>query len=172
VQIDASGNQAKEAETMQLLAKATIGAARVPTAERTLTNLERDYTTYSSAYDSLMTRLQEAQINEQLNLRQAQNAYVVLPTQSAVSSQGTSKVITMFVGGVIMALLIGVSLVMLCEWLDRSLRDPVDAQRVLNLPILAVLPEADMLRIGEHGDHYLPGPKSDSSQEASKALTG
>ncbi len=171
VEIDQRANQAKEASTMQLLNQATKGVSLIPGAERTLTNLERDYTTNSAAYDNLMQRLQEAQINEQLNLRQAQNAYTVLLTSPPVSSQGPSKILALFVGGVLLALLIGSSLVLLCEYLDRSLRDPLDAQRILDLPVLAVLPDTPLLRAGEHGDRYLPGSTTESLSGSNKALS-
>jgi succinoglycan biosynthesis transport protein ExoP len=172
VQIDQRATQAKQSATQQLLTKATSGAALVPTAERTLTNLERDYSTYNNSYNNLMTRLQEAQINEELNLRQAQSAYTVLLTSPPVSSQSKSKIMMMFVGGLILALLIGCSLVLLSEWLDRSLRDPLDTQRVLSLPVLAVLPEVKALNSNENKDRPLLGSRSDELSGASKVLAG
>ena len=59
-------------------------------------------------------------------------------------------------GGVFLALIIGSALVVLSEWLDQSLRDPIDAQRALGLPVMAVLPEAGMLRYGVTNNR-LPG---------------
>jgi polysaccharide chain length determinant protein (PEP-CTERM system associated) len=169
VQIDEHATAAKKTETQLLLSKAVSGAALVPAAQRTLTNLERDYSTYSSSYDNLMSRLQEAQINEQLNLRQAASAYTVLQTSPPVSSQGLSKILMMFIGGVFLALVIGISLVMLSEFLDRSIRDPLDAQRILGMPILAVLPDSPILRLGEHPERFLNGQPDLAN---SKALPG
>jgi len=170
VQIDQKALQAKQAITAQLLAKATTGAALVPGAERTMSNLQRDYASYSNSYDSLMGRLQEAQINEQLNLRQAQSAYTVMLTSPFLPSTGLGKECDMLAGGVVLAILIGCSLVLICEFLDRSLRDPLDAQRLLNLPVLAVLPEAKVLHSGEVPNRPLLDNRADDLQRSQKAL--
>ena len=172
VQIDQKTSKAKLDATMQLLGKATTGAALVPGAERTLANLERDYSTYSTAYTNLMARLQEAQMNEQLNLRQAQNAYTVLLTQPPVSSQGLSKSPVMLFGGIILALLIGATLVLLAELMDQSLRDPVDAQRVLDLPVLAVLPDSPVLNTTDRAGQHLLNSPGDDLNVSGKVLTG
>jgi polysaccharide chain length determinant protein (PEP-CTERM system associated) len=172
VEIDLRASQAKLSATMQLLAKATTGAALVPGAERTLTNLERDYATYSTSYDNLMNKLQEAQINEQLNLRQAQNAYTVLLTSPPVSSQGMSKVAAMFAGGVILAILIGFALVLVAELLDQSLRDPLETQRLLDLPVLAVLPDASVLNSSDKAGTRLLQGYSEGLDASAKVLAG
>jgi succinoglycan biosynthesis transport protein ExoP len=172
VEIDQRTSQARQAATMALLQKATTGAANVPGAERTLSNLERDYSTYSNSYDSLMSKLQEAQINEQLNLQNAQSAFTPLLTQVPVSSQNKSKTLVMFLGGVILALVIGISLVLLCEALDQSLRDPQDAQKLLNLPILAVLPDSSLLQSDDRPDRRQLGGRADNLSGSTKVLSG
>jgi|GEM_PF-6662586 polysaccharide chain length determinant protein (PEP-CTERM system associated) len=171
-EIDERASQAKLTATMQLLAKATAGAALVPGAERTLTNLERDYSTYSTNYDNLMNRLQEAQINEQLNLRQAQNAYDVLLTAPPTSSQSRSKIAELLLGGVVLALLIAFTLVLLAELLDQSLRDPLETQRLLDLPVLAILPDAPVLNSFDAAGARLLTNYQDDQDGPPKALVG
>ena len=148
--------QSKLAMTQMLLSRAESGAQAVPAAERSLANLTRNYASDERTYDTLLGRLQEATMSEQLNLKQQRAAYEVLLTSPPQSLQSGKKTFMLLFGGVFLALIIGSALVVLSEWLDQSLRDPIDAQRALGLPVMAVLPEAGMLRYGVTNNR-LPG---------------
>ena len=53
----------------------------------------------------------------------------------------------MFAGSLLLGLIVGLMLVVMSEWADRSLRYGTDAERVLGVPVLAVVPEASDLRL-------------------------
>jgi hypothetical protein len=131
-----------------LLQRAQASAQAIPFAEREAANLQRDYEGNREIYGTLSNKLQEATLSEQLNLKQQRDAFTVLLTSPPQSLQSTKKTAILLIAGLFGALIIGASLVVGSEWLDQSLRDPVDAARALGLPVLAVLPEAGMLEYG------------------------
>ena len=56
--------------TQMLLSRAKMGAQAVPAAGGGLANLTRNYASDERTYDTLLGRLQEATMSEQLNLNQ------------------------------------------------------------------------------------------------------
>ena len=65
----------------------------------------------------------------------------------AEPTTGRTKLIGMFAGSLFLGLVVGLTLVVLCEWADHSLRYGADTERVLGVPVLAVVPEAVQLRV-------------------------
>lgn len=157
-QLDVKALQAKAAQLQTAIAQAQVGVSQVPAEERTLADLTRNYDIYRTNYDTLEERLTTARIDEELHLRQQRDAYEALLTAPPQSSTTLKKVIMLYVGGVFLALVVGIGLVVLSEWLDRSLRDPLDAQRALGVAVLAVLPETSALRFGDPRYPSLGGP--------------
>ena len=157
-QLDVKALQAKASELNAAIQKSEVGVAAVPAEERQLADLTRNYDIYRANYDTLEQRLTSARIDEELHLRQQRDAYEALLTAPPQSSTSLKKVIMLYVGGIFLALLVGIGLVVLSEWLDRSLRDPLDTQRALGVAVLAVLPETPALRFGDPRYTSLGGP--------------
>jgi polysaccharide chain length determinant protein (PEP-CTERM system associated) len=150
--------QAKMQQLAGAISQAQTGASQVPAEERELADLTRNYDIYRSNYDTLEQRLTAARIDEELHLRQQRDAYEALLTSPPQASASAKKMIILYVGGIFLALIVGIGLVVLSEWMDRSLRDPLDTQRALGVAVLAVLPEAAALRFGDNGYRGLGGP--------------
>jgi uncharacterized protein involved in exopolysaccharide biosynthesis len=141
LQIDEKTLRGQMVLTQQLEQNAQRAAGAVPQGERILAELARNYNTDEQGYDTLLARLEQAQLNEQLNLRQERSAYTILQTQPPVASK--KKTLVLLVAGVFFAFLIGGTLVVLSEWFDRSLREPEDVERSLGVAVLAVLPDLE-----------------------------
>lgn len=157
-QLDVKALQAKANQLTAAIQKSEIGVAAVPAEERQLADLTRNYDIYRANYDTLEQRLTTARIDEELHLREQRDAYQALLTSPPQASTTLKKVIMLYVGGVFLALIVGIGLVVLSEWLDRSLRDPLDTQRALGVAVLAVLPETPALRFGDPRYRGLDGP--------------
>lgn len=157
-QLDVKALQAKASQLTTAIQKAEVGVEAVPAEERALADLTRNYDIYRTNYDTLEQRLTSARIDEELHLREQRDAYQALLTSPPQSSTTLKKIVMLYVGGVFLALVVGIGLVVLSEWLDRSLRDPLDTQRALGVAVLAVLPETPALRFGDPRYRGLGGP--------------
>ena len=113
-------------------------------------NLDNEYQRMRVQYDSDYERIKEG-----IRL-------VVAPT--AEPDAGGKKMLIMLVAGPIMGLVIAFAFSLLTETLDHSVRTPSDAERYLNKPVLAVLPNmrpakkvTELIRIAVKGD-WKDGP--------------
>ena len=77
---------------------------------------------------------------------------------------GRAKTLEMLIGSILLGIIAAVMMVVLSEWADQSLRYESDAERLLGVPVLALLPESGDLR-------YLPGHNSGSGRGGRRALT-
>jgi len=135
--------KAKEAEVVTLKQTITQAQARLaaaPTRESELTALTRDYDTLQKTYTSLLAKEEDAQTSENLEHRQIGEQFKVLdaariaekpfsPNRPLIDSLGT-------IGG----LAVGLALVALIEYRDRSLKTDADVSLALQLPVLASVP--------------------------------
>ncbi len=146
------------AEKKQLTSTAA-GVAKVPGEERQLANLQRDYQADVDNYQLFSQKLTESQLDEQINLRQNLSEYSVYMTAPPMLASSKSKTLVLLLGGVIIALLVASGLVVLVESMDRSFRDPLDLQRTLGVPVLAMLPESADLHVADSRNRpQLGGP--------------
>ncbi len=143
--------------TQDMITQTQVGASKVPEEERILANLMRDYQFNSDNYNILKRKLGEAILNEQLNLRQERGQYNLYLTSPPQSSTSKSKILMLFAGGVFLALIVAIGLVVASEAMDRSFRDPFDTQRALGVPVLAMLPESPDLHVADSKTPKLPG---------------
>jgi polysaccharide chain length determinant protein (PEP-CTERM system associated) len=133
----AKATQQKYADVAQA-AQARVDA--VPTRQAELIALNRDYSTISSIYQSLLAKKEEAQTAADLQRRQIGEQFRVLdPAQvpERPVSPNRQRMIAL-AGGAGLAL--GAALVWLFEFLDRSLKSDEEVQAMLKLPVLAVVP--------------------------------
>ncbi|HEY3329957.1 MAG TPA: hypothetical protein VGK19_08060 [Capsulimonadaceae bacterium] len=163
--IDLRSLQTEISDTNRRLGTATVRVSNNPDFERALAGLTRNYRIYDQNYNTLLDRLEQARMNEQINRRQVTDQYQILLTQQPTSVTKGKKAIMLYVGGFFIAMMIGIGLVLLSEWMDRSLRDPIDAQNALGVPVLALLPE--MQAVG--GDKKMLGGRGPG--DAPKVLT-
>jgi uncharacterized protein involved in exopolysaccharide biosynthesis len=141
------GLQSEIASMQALIRQNSLGVMKVPEEERILDNLERDYSADSDQYNLLYKRYQEAVLDQQIYLRQQRGMYYIYMTGPPTSSANKEKLLLLFAGGVVLAFLVSMGLVVLSEAADRSFRDPYDLQQTLGVPVLAMLPECAELQL-------------------------
>ena len=138
-----------QASQLENLGK-TIGLynARVqksPDIQRILNNYTRDYTLVRDQYLALRKQREQVRIDSDLNAISAQSTITPLGYINAKPTMTNSKRAAMIIGGVVLGIIIGALLLVLSEWADRSLRYPEDAERLLGVPVLALLPDSSEL---------------------------
>jgi uncharacterized protein involved in exopolysaccharide biosynthesis len=113
----------------------------VPTRESELVELTRDYGTLQTTYASLLAKREDSKLSWDLEQRQIGEQFKVLdpaslPEKPANSTQRTGAL----AGGAVGGLFLGLLLAAFLEYRDSTFRSDNDVQRLLNLPVLAVVP--------------------------------
>jgi capsular polysaccharide biosynthesis protein len=111
-----------------------------PTRESEMIELTRDYSTLQALYSSLLTRREDAKIAANLERRQIGEQFEVidparLPERPFSPDRSMLNTIGMGAG-----LAVGLVLVALLEYRDRSFKTDDEVTTVLALPVLAVVP--------------------------------
>ncbi|MFC1867604.1 GumC family protein [Thermodesulfobacteriota bacterium] len=107
------------------------------------TILHRDVETNQKIYDTLLSKVEEANITGNID---ASNIRI---TEEAVMARAPFKPRKKLnlVLSVLFGLMIGVGLAFLWEYMDRTIRTEEDARRYLDLPVLSIIPVADIKKI-------------------------
>jgi polysaccharide chain length determinant protein (PEP-CTERM system associated) len=130
----------KQAEEKRLQGVVGTYAARaeaVPTRESEMTELTRDYQTLQAMYSSLLTKKEESKIAANLERRQIGEQFKLLdPARMAEKPFSPNRERINMMGG----LGIGIALIALLEFKDKSLKTDEEVLSVLSLPVLAVVP--------------------------------
>lgn len=111
------------------------------------TILQRNVETNQKLYDTLLSRVKEANITGNVdasNLRVTEGA--VMPTSPVKPKKKQNLILSIVFG-----LMVGAGLAFLWEYMDRSLRNEEDVRRYLDLPVLSVVPIADMKKANVYG---------------------
>jgi polysaccharide chain length determinant protein (PEP-CTERM system associated) len=115
-------------------------ADALPTRESELTELTRDYATLQNSYNSLLAKKQDSQIAANLEDRQIGEQFKLLdparlpekpfrPDRRSIDAMGAG-----------VGLALGLVIVGLLEYRDRSFRTDEDLAALVGLPVLAVIP--------------------------------
>ncbi len=105
--------------------------------------MTKDYRLYTEIRDNLRARLEQARINEnqdrQMHLAEMR---MIVPPQSELEIAGAKNML-FFAAGPLLGLIIAFAFSLLTESLDHSLRTPIEVEKYLGKPVLAVLPRME-----------------------------
>jgi len=130
-------------EDQRLRAQAKNLQARieaVPARESEMTDFMRDYKTLESLYGNLNAKKEESRISANLEQRQIGEQFRMLD-QARMPERPFSpnrRLLTLY--GVAAGLALGFAMIVLLEYRDRSFKTDDEVARVLDLPVLAVVP--------------------------------
>jgi succinoglycan biosynthesis transport protein ExoP len=113
------------------------------------TILQRNVQTNQNLYDTLLSKVKEADITGNIdvsNIRITEEA--VMPAGPVKPRKKLNLMLS-----VIFGLMTGAGLAFLWEYLDRSLRTEEDVRRYLGLPVLSVIPVADLKKSKAHNSN-------------------
>ena len=115
-------------------------ANAAPTRESELTELMRDYTPLQTLYSSLLAKKEDARISSNLELRQGGEQFRLLDPARFPERPFSPNRQQISLFGVLAGLAIGLALVGLLEYRDKSFKTDQEITSVLTLPVLAVVP--------------------------------
>ena len=133
----------KEAEERRLRVEAASLQARidlVPTRESDLSELTRDYETMQKVYRDLLAKQQDSQVAANLERRQIGEQFKVLDVARLPEKPFSPNRWLIAAAGTLGGLAVGLGIVMLLEFRDRSYRSQKDVEAVLSLTVLATVP--------------------------------
>jgi polysaccharide chain length determinant protein (PEP-CTERM system associated) len=131
----------KEEERLRATGAAFQARAQAaPTRESELTELMRDYGPLQSLYSGLLSKKEDARIAANLERRQIGEQFQILDPARLPERPYSPDRLTITLGGILAGLAVGLGVVGLLEYRDRSLRTDDDVALALSLPILAVVP--------------------------------
>jgi capsular polysaccharide biosynthesis protein len=134
---------AQQAEEERLRTVTSVYQQRVeatPTRESEMIELTRDYGTQQDLYASLLRRREDAKIAANLERRQIGEQFEVIDPARLPERPFSPDRQTMNGMGMGAGLMVGVLLVGLLEYRDRSFKTDDEVTTVLALPVLAIVP--------------------------------
>ena len=135
--------KAKAEDEQRLRHQVTVYQARLeaaPTRESEMIELTRDYDTLQKQYTSLLAKKEDSKISANLERRQIGEQFKLLDP-ARIPERPFSPDRHMLIGmGLAAGLGIGVLLVGLLEYRDKSFKTDQEVSRLLSLPVLAVVP--------------------------------
>jgi uncharacterized protein involved in exopolysaccharide biosynthesis len=111
-----------------------------PSRESELVELMRDYNTLQNLYTGLLNNREQARIAANLEKRQIGERFRLLDPASLPQRPFSPNREQTVMVGTFGGLLVGLGLVFLFEYRDRSLKTDEDVAAVVGLPVLAVVP--------------------------------
>jgi len=137
--------QIEEKQNDQQRLRAQIGSYQTrveaaPTRESEMTELTRDYQTLQDMYKSLLSKKEESTIAANLERRQIGEQFKLLDPARVAEKPYSPNRPRLTIIGMVAGLAIGVLLVALLEYRDKSFKTDEEIMRVLSLPVLAVVP--------------------------------
>jgi polysaccharide chain length determinant protein (PEP-CTERM system associated) len=111
-----------------------------PTRETELAELTRDYDTLQANYKSLLAKKQESRIATDLEHKQIGQQFKVLDPPRLPEKPSSPNRLVRYAAGVIGGIGLGLLLVALLEYLDRTMRSENDVQAAVGLPVIVTIP--------------------------------
>lgn len=138
-----------------LIHQMEAGLANLPEKELGLTRLMRNAKVSEGIYVMLKQKYEEVRITE--SMRSADVKVIdaaVTPEKPIKPRRLLNVMIAAFLG-----LMVGVSLASLLEYLDTTIKDNIEAEKVLGLPVLGQIPAVESVEAGKWQNWRQPGAK-------------
>lgn len=113
---------------------------RVPARESELAELTRDYSTLQALYQALLAKQEESKIAANLERRQIGAQFKLLDPARVAQKPFSPRRWLIDLAGMAAGLGLGLMLVGLLEYRDRTFNTEIDVRNELTLPVLAVVP--------------------------------
>ena len=126
-----------------------------PMIQQQFKALTRDYQTALGFYNDLLKKRNESQMATELERQQQGEQFRVLDPPSLPERPSFPKPPLFGLGGLGAGLVLGLGLVRLTEWRDKSIRTKRDIEIYLGVPTLALLPSMGPSREGKNGNRMV-----------------
>jgi tyrosine-protein kinase Etk/Wzc len=134
--IEKSALEEKKIAQQRIVEQLNVELLRLPAIDQKYAYLERETESLLQTLRMLKTKYEEAKIK-----RDSQESDLKFLEMAELPNKSISKVgIKNIIIGILIGLILGIALALLFEYLDQSLKEPRDVERVLELPLLGVVP--------------------------------
>ncbi|MCC7491657.1 MAG: hypothetical protein IT204_04895 [Fimbriimonadaceae bacterium] len=117
-------------------------AGQLPQFEEQLRRISDDRAALKNTYDSLLARKQSLELNQNFEEGRNSGRFDVRRAGGLALQPVRPNRKKFLVLGFLAGIFLGISFVLLAEYLDHSVRSPEDLRRFLDAPVLCVLPRA------------------------------
>ena len=138
--VELKGRQQDEKRLRDLIVEYQMKLDAVPTRESELVELTRDYTTLQTSYQSLLQKREDSKIAANLERRNIGEQFRVLDPARVPERPFSPNRLIINLAGAAAGLALGLLFVGFLEYRDSSLKFEQDVERLLNLPVLALVP--------------------------------
>lgn len=137
--IEKSATETKRTAQEQIIEKLNHELLALPSLEQRYAYLQRETESQLQTLRLLKTKYEEAKIRRDSQESDLKILELADTPTIAISSVKLSSIAIGFLIGII----IGIALAFLIEYLDQSLKDPSDVEKILELPLLGIVPLLD-----------------------------
>ena len=154
----------KTAEQEGLQRQIRVLQARIqlsPTIQQEFKALTRDHQTAQDFYNDLLKKRNESQMATELEHRQQGEQFRVLDPPSLPERPSFPNRPLFALGGLGAGVVLGLGLVQVAEWRDKSMRTKQDIEMYLGVPTLALIPWANRSSVSKNGrSGHIPATES------------
>lgn len=145
--IEENTEKAQVDQLRRRIADYEVRLAQLPDAEARMNDVMRDFNILKTQYEDLLRRREQARLKTSLDKVGATSTLHAIGLAYAEPTGGKTKTTIVLIGLLIFGLALGLTVAVLAEWADPSLRFAADIQRRLGVPALISLPELAPLRM-------------------------
>jgi polysaccharide chain length determinant protein (PEP-CTERM system associated) len=136
-----TSTQLEESNLKKRISEYQAKVDAVPTRQAELVELTRDYETLRASYNNLLAKQEESKLASSLERREGGEQFRPLDPASLPEKPYNHLLrMAVAVGGAFGGLILGLALVGLLEYRDSSFKSEEEIVRILNLPVLALVP--------------------------------
>jgi polysaccharide chain length determinant protein (PEP-CTERM system associated) len=137
-----ANGEKEEAKLKGVIADYSQKLAAIPTRESQLVELTRDYEVLKRSYDSLRAKSEDSKLAANLERRQIGEQFRILdPASFPAKPADQAKRLGFTFSAAVAGLLFGLGLAALLHLRDSSFQTGEEVQRLLELPVLALVPQ-------------------------------
>jgi polysaccharide chain length determinant protein (PEP-CTERM system associated) len=140
VERDLAVKQESERQLRATIASYQAKANAAPTRESELTELTRDYTTIQNIYTSLLEKREASKLAANVERQQIGEQFKILDPARVPERPFSPNRLMIVAIGAVFGLLPGLALIGFLEYRDSTFKTEADIQRLLQLPVLALVP--------------------------------
>jgi succinoglycan biosynthesis transport protein ExoP len=135
-------NRSEEQRLKEVIASYQAKVDAAPTRESELVELTRDYSTLQASYASLLMKREDSMIAANLERgRIGENFQILDPASRPEKPSNELQRVAIMASGAGVGLALGLLIVGVREYRDSSFRQGDEVERMLSLPVLALIPE-------------------------------